>query len=408
MSYSNQKNRIVLYVLIILFLLFINGCSLSLERKSNQEINKKTQINIHFFPEGANILLDGEVIGQTPLSTSLEIEAPQKFHTLEIQKENYISYIQQFSIPPINEFSLSGTLTRMASSEKIEEIGSYPGWSGDHFCYYSSEDGRIFCQENDSYKTIHSFTLPPEWIIYTEEGIYWQEKNGTALSVIYYDNEDKEDTEIACGWFAADWNMQDQTLYLFGYTQNDDQSLSDSMLILGINRNGDVKTFTLSQTAQGRLPENCSISFDGQWLLTNSSGLFELWKKDNSAFIWDRSVEDWQQANFAPQNNLTIAFTDLDGNLNTLNITENQILSVDQNAFSFAWSSEGKNIIYAKETLEGSNSLWEYDLTSRQKRILADPAVMNGSVFDLAVSSQNTMLAYANRYQRIFKLILSE
>ena len=383
-----------------LLIIILSNCS-PLRIENDQLTNEQIKVYINFYPENSEIIVDGKNIGQTPLNTYLDIEDTQDFHTIEIQKENYISYVRQFSIPPSKEVTIEGTLSHIITTENIEGQGNYPGWIGNKFFFFNKENSQLTSFNNGLLTPLYNFSIDPYWFIYTEEGIFWSEKKGNKIEVEFYNIETLQTDTIATGWYVADWNETEKAIYLMGYSREADGNLSKEFKLFKIDNENNKLNFDFSQNPKGWLPEEVSISANGNQIMTKTSGFIEIWKYDGNSYIYDHIEEDWLNIKFSPINEAIFFYLDNNSNLIFQNQEQNQTLTIDQNVLLFHWTHDGKNIIYTKDTRESSNSIWIYDLENNQNRIIADPARINGNILNLSLNKNNQKLAYVNRYHFI-------
>jgi WD40 repeat protein len=399
---ASFQTALVFYL--FLFLLVISGCQAIPSEPQNLEELSQPGLWIQFSPVGALVQINDEPAGQTPLSATY---SPGDVLRVQITHESYLPYEGIISIPPSGDLILKGSLVPRVVKQRVASSGSHLVWVDGAICYFSgNRDSDFFCFKNGENYLLSTFDQLPNWVRLHNEIFYLQILDENGPVVISFDPESQKINKVIRGLFVAEQAKNLEEFYLFGLHEFEPGFFEETLKLFVLAEDGEPNQIDLATSPGEAFASDFSVSADGDWIVTSVLGEVMLWNLSEVGFVFQSHLEDVAFAKFSPNKNNGMGSINREGTLELIDIELLNRKLISRNVTSFTWMPDGKQILYARTSNEGSSTLWMTNLESNISRMVADAGIILGEVVNLQVSPDGTLVAYLNHQGRIEMLNL--
>jgi hypothetical protein len=374
---------------------FLMGCA-----GSTNEIfsfKKVGSVRIQIDPEGSEITIDGKSVGFSPIVFQVEDTDGKSYH-LAAKKDGYLAIESQFSIFSPQKNEVIGALYQIPLLSFINRKIIDFGWKGEQYWFISNDENSLKCQDGQEIRTIYEFDQNPEWIIAFEEGFVWQAVDQAGFGVYLLRDQLDVPELVTEGYFYGKLNASKDALYLLGYPYNQANGNEEEVLLIRKELYGNgFEWMKFEQVPGWDTLYDFTISKDETYLATNNP-ILEIWKIENGLMSKLEIDQQWKNAIYSPGDGTKIFVIDKNDTFSVADMSSDEIFYIDSNVKNASWSDDGRRIYYSKDTREGSDSVWKYDLDRKVKVMIADSSIITGPITEIAIKPDGCEIAYINRF----------
>jgi Tol biopolymer transport system component len=363
----------------------------------------KLEINVQ--PVGADVMVDNQIVGQTPLTLSL---APGQ-HMVRIQREDYIPWETQVLVRDV-DISLERTLVYQPFISTLAQSALFPQWTPDGALLYVAEGSppAIVQWNGTSAQSLAELPFIPITVEWSSDGSrvgVLAETFGYLDVIVLSDNKTLHVDDFA---FGPAWKPDGRTLTFARWLMVDSPQTSAWSV-----EPGSAPVSLVTNAPQEMFGAVAAAwSPDESWLYTINEVGLTLWKTGDSGLSNVTKLSDVSYAAWSPDSSqvrlVYIVTPD-----NTMLLTTPQRLNPTILALNVSlpirWSNDGNTLYYfAYRPDEGGSALWAVNPDSGTRTLLADSSIAFGKVIDFAVSLDGKRVAYVTDEHRLVLLTLGE
>ena len=378
----------------LVFVISFSGCTTIIDSTLSADSSQNI-LEIAFSPEGSQVFIDGILSGTTPMELNLR---PGQMVSIEITQEGYIPYTETISMPPSGHLLLQGALAPLVITSPLLQRGTYPSFMDEKICFITlSEPYRLMCGQDGEFVERVAFSSYPEHLITSSYGLVWSQISEERNSIQFLPVSASEPTEIIQGEFCLAVQNDGKKFLMLGLPVNG----SGNLQLFEMSMDGNISELYFNKTPQGRSPDGVTLSANDEWLVTQSSGIVELWHRENGQFVYVKTLETYTAFAFSPTLFTNLGFMDAQNSLGVIDLATGEKTMFSDNVLAFTWLPNGDEILFSKMTTEGSSLFKLMELNTGLEKIIADPSNVLGFISDFAISQDGLMIVYANRFGRI-------
>lgn len=364
-----------------------------------------SRLNINVYPAGADIVIDGRSVGQTPLTLELEPGSYQ----VRIQREHYLAWETQVQLGEA-DVSLDRALVYQPFISTLTQNARFPHWTPEGGLLYvaSGFPPRVIQWNGASAQALTELPFTPQSVVWSADGARVAALTATFghLAVIVLD--DNTTIPVAESAFGPAWQPDEETLTFANWSAGDGAETT-----LWSVSPGSAQVPLVATDLQAMFGAAAAAwAPDGGWLFTIDLNGLRLWRASETGLSAETLLSSVSYAAWAPDPaNTRLAY--VSGDDNTLWLTSPQSLNPTQLALNvtppFRWSSDGTTIYYfSYRPAEGGSALWALNPELGTRTLLTDASISFGQVIDFAVSADGKRIAYVTDEHRLVLLTLGE
>lgn len=381
-------------LLSLVFVISLSGCTTIIDSTLSADSSQNI-LEIAFSPEGSQVFIDGILSGTTPMELNLR---PGQMVSIEITQEGYIPYTETISMPPSGRLLLQGALAPLVITSPLFQRGTHPSFMDEKICFITlSEPYRLMCGQDGEFVERVVFSSYPEHLIISSYGLVWSQISEERKSVQFLPVSASEPTEIIQGEFCLSVQNDGKKFLMLGLPVNG----SGNLQLFEMSMDGNISELYFHKTPQGRIPDGVMLSANDEWLVTQSSGIVELWHRENSQFVYVKTLETYTAFAFSPTLFTNLGFIDAQNSLGVIDLETGEKTMLSDSVLGFTWLPNGDEILFSKMTAEGSSIFKVETLNTGVEKIIADPSNVLGFISDFTISQDGLMIVYANRFGRM-------
>lgn len=363
------------------------------------------RVTFNVQPAGANVLIDNQIIGQTPLIHSLQ---PGEYR-VRIEREHYIPWETTISVEDM-DVSLERVLVFQPFASTLTQGALHPHWTPDGALLYITKGSTAAIVQWDSTgaRMLTEFPAFPTSVIWSRDGSHIAAFTEVANYLDVFSVKDNGVRHIADSAFNPAWKFDGRTLTFTGWLTVD----SPQYTVWSVEPGSAPLPLVVEIPSEMSDAEKAAWSPDGEWLFTISEDELAIWQMSENRILNSGVLPDVRYADWSP-NASQLNFAYIASSDNSLLLVNPQRLSPTTIALNVTppirWSPDGTTLYYFDyRPEEGGSALWAINSETGNRTLLADAAIAIGEVIDFAVSPDGKRVAYVTDDYRLVLLTLGE
>jgi len=372
---------------------------------------QRTALVVNVQPDGAEVRLDGQPAGVTPLTLHVSPGA----HDLLVQAEGYLPWTTRVQAVNNEELRFDHRLVYRPQVTRLAVTAQLPAWdAGGNLHYIDASNGYRWVRLDGSGVTTELGALPGE------PRHAWLSPDGTRMLVSLTSGDSPAGMLLSAGAASVDlsvtaqavvWAADSRSFHLLGTSVtpgevvNPDAPLSGT---LGLWQGApDGRLVELPFTAGGSSAFASALAFspDGRYLAAGSAGALELWMESawGPSYVTGITPAYWVgwwggRALYLTEAGALHAFDPALTTDEDLNLTALPPLRL---------MPDGELVYVTTNPSEGGSAFWRVNLDNGARELLNEAALIPPAVSDFAVSPDGLRIAFVDAYGRLWRLDLA-
>lgn len=369
----------------------------------------KTSLLINVLPTGSDVLLNGTVVGVTPLNLSLQ---PGRYK-LRINRNNYIPYETTVVLRAGQRVTIEYHLHYMTNVQYVASEASLPLWENYNTLFYVNMPDNAITQYllTGEKKMVAEM---PDLILSLENCLnyilvqhYASEDLGMVEEILAVEIDTGKVFELGTGDIAPMPVSEECESYLLGFPLQEEGG--DSIVWRG-KPDGLFQPVSLEGLSNALPAQSIAWSADGQWFQIQRSESVHIWHYDGAVFTYAFQIEPAFDAVWSP-NGARLVYMHQDGTIYYVNNPEkpDQKIVSSNGMLPLRWMPDGKQVVFTTyNPTDGGSAFWAVDVETGNRTLLADSSMILGRVVDFAISPDGLKIAYVNDLEQLWILVLGE
>ena len=368
-----------------------------------------TSLLINALPAGSDVLLNGTVVGVTPLNLSLQ---PGRYK-LRISRNNHIPYEITVVLRAGQRVTIEYHLHYVTNVQYVASEASSPLWENSNTLFYVNMPDSAIMQylltgENETVVETPDLILSLKYCMnYILVQHYASEDLGMVEEILAVEIDTGKVIELGTGDIAPMPVSEECEFYLLGFPLQAEGG--DSNIWRG-KPDGLFQPVSLEDLSNALPAQSVAWSADGQWLQIQRSESVHIWHYDGAVFTYASQIEPAFDAVWSP-NGARLVYMHQDGTIYCVNNPEkpDQKIVSSNGMLPLRWMPDGKRVVFTTyNSTEGGSAFWAVDVETGNRTLLTDSSMILGRVIDFAISPDGLKIAYVNDLEQLWILVLGE
>lgn len=371
----------------------------------------RTALVLEIRPEGAEVLLDGQKAGVTPLTLTVAPGA----HDVLVQAGGYLPWTVRLQSEAGQTLRFHHTLVFRPQLTRIAVTAMMPAWdTAGNLHYIDSSNGFRWMRLDNTGVTTELGALPGEpWRV-------WLSPDGTHMLVSLISGDSPSGMLLTAGGGSVDlsvtvpaveWASDSQSFRLLGTpvtpeeAANPDAPLSGLLGLWQGTPDGRLTELPFTAGNSTAFASALGTSLDGQYLAAGSAGAVEFWQNlpTGASYVTAITPAYWvgwlgRCAQYLTESGALHCYIP--------ELNQDEDLGI-QALPPLRLTPDGRLVYVTYNHEEGGSTFWRVDVTNGARNMLNEAALIPPEVSDFAVSLDGKRIALVDDYGRLWRLDLA-